>query len=141
MKTSARNTFQGTISKVTRGAVNSEVHLKTKAGGEIISIITNESVDTLGLKEGLPAYALVKASWIILGKDLDKVKLSTRNVLKGTVDSIHKGAVNSEVLLKLPGGDVLTCIVTEESAHTLNFHTGEQAFAAFKASSVILAVD
>lgn len=141
MKTSARNTFQGTISKVAKGAVNAEVHLKTKAGGEIVSIITNESVNRLGLKEGQPAYALVKASWILLGKELHKVKLSTRNVLCGTVEGIHQGAVNSEVLLKLPGGDILTCIITEESTHSLDLHAGEHACAAFKASSVILAID
>jgi molybdate transport system regulatory protein len=141
MKTSARNIFSGTISKVKIGAVNAEVYLKTAAGGEIISIITNESVDRLSLKEGQPAYALVKASWIILGKELHKVKLSARNILCGKVDAIHKGAVNSEVLLKLDGGDILTCIITEESLHALDLHQGEHLCAAFKASSVILAVD
>lgn len=141
MKTSARNTFAGTISKVTKGAVNSEVHLTTKNGGEIVSIITNASVDTLGLKEGLSAYALVKASWIILGKDLHQGKVSARNLLCGNVQAVHKGAVNSEVLLKLSTGDILTCIITEESAQSMTIHVGDHLCAAFKASSVILAVD
>ena len=141
MKTSARNTFSGTISKVTRGAVNAEVHLTTKNGGKIVSIITNESVASLDLKEGQAAYGLVKASWIILGKDLHQVKLSARNVLCGTVQAVHKGAVNTEVLLKLSGGDIVACIITEESAQGLGLHEGDHACAAFKASSVILAVD
>jgi molybdate transport system regulatory protein len=141
MKTSARNTFPGTISKIDKGAVNAEVHLKTAGGGEIVSIITNESVDRLGLKVGQRAYALVKASWIILGKELHTAKLSARNILCGTVDAVHNGAVNSEVIVKLAGGDVLTGIITEESSHALNLHEGEHVCAAFKASSVILAVD
>jgi molybdate transport system regulatory protein len=141
MKTSARNTFAGTISKVTKGAVNSEVHLTTNNGGEIVSIITNESVDSLGLKEGKAAYALVKASWIILGQDLHQGKVSARNLLCGTVQAVHKGAVNSEVLLKLSSGDILTCIITEESAQAMTIHAGDHLCAAFKASSVILAID
>jgi len=141
MKLSARNVLPGTVTKVTKGAVNAEVLLALKNGDKIVSIITNGSVDTLGLKEGKNASAIIKASWVILGKDLHSAKLSTRNILCGTVAKITKGAVNSEVSLKLNGGAILTAIITNESAHTLALKEGDHACAAIKASSVILGVE
>ncbi len=141
VKTSARNQFQGRIAAITKGAVNSEVTLKATGGAEIVAIITNESVERLGLAVGKPAYALVKATWIVIGKNLDQAKLSTRNVLCGTVETVHEGAVNAEVILKLTGGETLVGILTETSAHALGLAAGEPACAAFKASHVILAVD
>ena len=52
MRISARNILKGKIKKVVRGAVNSEVTLELPGGIEVVSIITNNSVDSLGLKEG-----------------------------------------------------------------------------------------
>lgn len=65
-KLSARNIIAGKVAKVIPGAVNAEVILDA-AGTEIVSVITLESVKKLGLKEGKDAYAIVKASNIILG--------------------------------------------------------------------------
>ncbi|NYF89695.1 TOBE domain-containing protein [Tunturiibacter empetritectus] len=141
MKTSARNMLAGTISRITKGGVNSEVLLETAGGNEVAAIITNGSVNAMGLKEGMKAYALVKASWIILGKELDKSRISTRNILCGVVESIHEGSVNDEVSIKLSGGELLTGVITDGSLHRLELQIGETVCAAFKASSVILAVD
>jgi molybdate transport system regulatory protein len=141
MKVSARNTFSGTIAKVTKGAVNAEVLLTLPGGDQMVAGITNGSVDALALKEGAPAVALVKASWVILGKGLDASKISTRNVFSGTISNIHVGAVNSEVEVKLAGGTIVTAIVTNGSVQRMQLAVGEQVSAAFKASSVILAVE
>jgi molybdate transport system regulatory protein len=141
MKVSARNTFPGTIANVTKGAVNAEVLLTTTGGDQIVAGITNGSVETLALKKGVPAVALVKASWVILGKGLDAAKISTRNLLSGTISNILAGAVNSEVDVKLPGGTILTAIVTNGSVQNMHLVGGEQVSAAFKASSVIIAVE
>jgi molybdate transport system regulatory protein len=103
------------------------VHLALKSGDKIVSIITNSSVDSLGLQAGKNAYAIIKASWPILGKDLHNVKLSSRNILCGTVAKITPGAINSEVSLKLNGGTILTAIITNESAHSLGFKEGDHA--------------
>ena len=69
MKLSARNILKGTVTKITRGAVNSEVTLRLEAGTEVVSIITNESVDSLGLKLGGSAYAVIKASSVMIAVD------------------------------------------------------------------------
>ena len=141
MKLSARNVFPGTVTKVTKGAVNSEVHLALKNGDKMVSIITNGSVDTLGLKENKSAWAIIKASWVILGQDLHSTKLSTRNILCGTVAKVTPGAVNTEISLKLKGDSMLTAIITNESTRSLGFKEGDHACAAIKASSVILGVE
>lgn len=118
-----------------RSAVNAEIELTLARGERIVAIITNTSVDALGLSVGRSAVALIKASWVILGKELGKARLSTRNILPGIVHAVQEGAVNSEVVLKLDGGTLLTAIVTNRSVRSLELQTGQEAFAAFKASS------
>ncbi len=69
MKISARNVLKGKVKKIIRGAVNSEVSLELPGGSEVVSIITNSSVDRLGLKEGKEAYAVIKASSVMISVD------------------------------------------------------------------------
>jgi molybdopterin-binding protein len=69
MKLSARNILKGKVVKVMRGAVNSEVTIELPGGTQLVSIITNTSVDNLGLKEGKEAYAIIKASNVLVGVD------------------------------------------------------------------------
>ena len=141
MKLSARNMLAGTVTRVAKGAVNAEVDLTLAGGEKIAAIITNDSVADLGLAEGKKAFAIIKSNWVILGKELHGAKLSTRNILCGTVARVAEGAVNSEIELKLPGGTLLTAIITNESCSSLGFRPGEHACAAFKASSVIIGTD
>lgn len=69
------------------------------------------------------------------------MKLSARNVLKGKVLKVTKGAVNSEVLLELPGGAQIVSIITNSSAENLKLAEGKEAYAMIKASNVMVAVD
>jgi molybdate transport system regulatory protein len=141
MKLSARNMLAGTVTRVAKGAVNAEIDLTLTGGEKIAAIITNNSAAALGLAEGKKAFAIVKSNWVIVGKDLHTVKMSTRNILCGTVARVVEGAVNSEVEMKLPGGSILTAIITNESTHDLGLKEGEHICAAFKASSVIIGVE
>jgi len=69
MKISARNSLKGVVKKVTIGAVNAEISIEIAPGVEITSIITKASAENLGFKEGSEAYAVVKASDVILATD------------------------------------------------------------------------
>ncbi len=69
MKISARNMLKGTVKKIITGAVNSEVIIETSGGETIVSIITKESVESLGLKEGKQVYAVIKASNVMVAVD------------------------------------------------------------------------
>ncbi len=69
------------------------------------------------------------------------MRISARNILKGKVDSITHGAVNSEVTVKLPGGNKIVSIITKTSAQELGLAKGKEVYAVIKASSVMIAVD
>ena len=67
MKLSARNVLPGTVTKVTKGAVNAEVDIRLKGGDTVVSIITMGSLKTLGIKKGKKVFAVVKASNVMVG--------------------------------------------------------------------------
>lgn len=69
MKLSARNVLSGTVVKIEAGAVNSEVTLELPGGARVVSMVTKASVETLGLAVGQPAYAVIKASNVMLAVD------------------------------------------------------------------------
>ncbi len=69
MKISARNQLKGKVVKIQKGAVNSVIVLDIGGGNRITSTITNAAVEELGLQEGLDAYALIKASNVMIGVD------------------------------------------------------------------------
>jgi len=140
MKTSARNQFLGTVKSIKLGAINSEVVMEIGGGDRLAAVITNESVEHLGLKVGSEAYALVKAPWVIVTTS-EGFKTSARNELHGTVVRCQEGAVNGEVIIELSGGKSVAAIVTNDSIKSLGLKEGAKACALIKASHVILAVN
>ena len=112
------------------------------AGGETLAaIVTHESVQNLGLRVGVEAIALVKASWVIVTPASGRrLQLSARNQLTGTVRRLLRGAVNTEVVIALKGGNSVAAIITNGAAKELRLAEGKRARAIFKASSVILGV-
>lgn len=140
MKVSARNVFQGKISAVSAGAVNAEVEITTNGGDKIVAIVTEGSVKSLGLTVGKAVSAYVKAPWVMLLAGAPDLRFSARNQLAGTVQSLTKGAVNSDVAIALAGGTVVHAVVTNEAVLELGLQVGVPATALFKASHVILGV-
>jgi molybdopterin-binding protein len=69
------------------------------------------------------------------------VKLSARNVLKGKVKSVNHGAVNSEVVIELTGGEEVVSVITKASAENLGLADGKEVYAVIKATSVMVAID
>lgn len=68
MKISARNMLKGTVVEVTKGATTA--HVKIDVGGTIVTAsITNASVDDLAIRVGQPAYAVIKASDVMIAVD------------------------------------------------------------------------
>lgn len=140
MKVSARNVFSGTISAITKGAVNAEVILSLKGGTQIAATVTNGAVESLGLAVGKDAYAIIKASSVIIGADLEGAKISARNIMSGTVTKIIEGPVNTEVDIEVGAGNTISAVITHGSSVKLGLAVGSKATAIFKASSVILGV-
>jgi molybdate transport system regulatory protein len=140
MKVSARNTFAGSVTAITKGAVNAEVTLSLKGGVPLTAVITNGAIDNLALKVGSEAYAIIKASSVIIGTDLHDAKVSARNVFCGTIAKIIEGPVNTEVDVEIGGGNTVSAVITHGSSVRLGLKVGGHACALFKASSVIIGV-
>ncbi len=140
MKISARNVFQGTISAIKLGSVNTEVDITLGGNDKIVAIVTNGSVESLGLTTGKAVTALIKASSILVMTDSSGIALSARNVLAGKVSKLSNGQVNSEVGITLSNGATVFATITHDAVEELGIKEGVSASAVFKASSVIIGV-
>ena len=69
------------------------------------------------------------------------MRISARNILKGKVKKVVPGAVNSEVVVELPGGAEIVSIITKSSARNLGLKKGKVVYAVVKASNVMIAVE
>ena len=69
MRISARNTLKGTITSIVKGPVNAEVVLDIGNGVLITSVITAHAVESLDLREGTQAYAVIKSSEVMIAVD------------------------------------------------------------------------
>ena len=68
------------------------------------------------------------------------MKLSARNILKGTIKEIKIGIVNNEIVIQLPGGDEITSVITQASSDRLGLEVGKPVSAVIKASNIMVAV-
>lgn len=69
------------------------------------------------------------------------MKISARNVLKGKVVSVEKGATTAHVKIEIAPGQVVTSAITNDSVDALKLTVGADAYAVVKASDVMVAVD
>jgi molybdopterin-binding protein len=69
MKISARNMLKGKVKQVKPGAINTEVTVELAGGNEIVSVITKTSAEQLGLAPGKEAYAVIKATNVMIAVD------------------------------------------------------------------------
>lgn len=140
MKVSTRNQFKGRATVLHIGQINADVSVDIGGGDQITALITSKSLESLGIRDGVDVYALVKASSVIVMAADTPLRLSTRNQLRGTVVKCQKGAINGEVVIQLVGGGTVTAITTNESIDGLELKEGGGAIAVFKSTSVILGV-
>lgn len=138
IRTSARNQFYGKVAKISKGSVISEIEIEIK-GERIVSVITNESVEDLGLTIGKEIYAIIKATWIIISKGLGET--SARNKIDATVSRIIKGEVSAEVSAETKSGLIVTSVITADSANNMDLKTGDEISLIFKAANVILGAE
>ena len=137
-KTSARNSFFGKIQTVQKGDIQTRVELITVGGHLITTIITNSSLDRLGLKKGMLITAEVKAPYVILQKTDDEIRCSADNIFNGTVERISKGEINTEYIVRISDGTEVCSIVTSESCRRLALEKGDNVWVLFNSFSVLL---
>ena len=69
------------------------------------------------------------------------MKVSARNILKGKITAVEKGATTSHVKIDIGGGTIVTASITNAAVDDLKLAVGKQAYAVVKASDVMVAVD
>lgn len=136
MQISARNQIIGKIIDINLGSVNAQITLELKSGKQLVSIITLSSVDNLGLNLNDEVIALIKSSNVLISTDTD-LKISARNTLRGKIENINKGDVNSEVTIDVDGDKVVT-VLTTSSLENLNLKVGLEVDAIIKASDIMI---
>ena len=141
MRTSARNQLRGRVVDTIAGPVNAEVTIEINRDIQLTATVTRESLVEMGLKKGRDAYALFKASSVILAPPNEGLRTSARNRLCGTVSHIQRGQVSSEVIIELEGEKHIAATITNDSEEQLGIHEGEAMCALIKSSHVILGVD
>jgi len=141
MKTSARNSFTGKVTAIRSGNILAEVEIATPSGLKVVSVITHDSLAALGISEGSPVTATVKAPWVILVKEDMKLKTSARNKYCGKIVKVNEGQISAEVIVELADGTKICALVTDESVKALDMKVGDDICALFKAFSVILNVE
>ncbi|WP_136799100.1 TOBE domain-containing protein [Desulfosediminicola ganghwensis] len=139
MTLSARNVWLGEVIEINQGAVNSVVDIRLKGGDRVSTVITERSVNRLGLGPLREVLVIVKAPNVLLGCDIDRKSISARNILTGKITSIIAGAINEEITIDLSGGSTVTSIITSASVTRLGLAVGKTCSAIIKASDVIVA--
>ena len=145
LKTSARNQVFGVVESIRKDSLNAIVELNLKSGDKLISQITLAGLESLGLRKGEEAYALIKANWICLEhpQPSKKGKAShkkTSNQLIGKIISIQKGENTAEVVIRLKGGNNLVSVLSLKSLRDLKLELGKAICVKFNASDVILGI-
>ena len=139
MKLSARNQFAGTVARVSEGAVNGIVTIDVN-GTPVSATISMTSIRELGLEPGKKAYAVIKATEVMVGLG-EHLTLSARNQFPGTVTSVQKGAVNSIVKLSVLDGNTISATISNAAVEELGLAEGVKALAVVKATSVMVGID
>ncbi|WP_432738314.1 TOBE domain-containing protein [Maridesulfovibrio sp. FT414] len=137
LKTSARNSFVGHVSKVLRDGVLADVEFTTAEGFTISSVITLESLYKLDLEPGVPVSATVKAPLVSVRPIRDGAS-SSRNCVSAIVTSIKRTEVLAEVSGESVGGAQMCALVTSWSIEEEGLKEGARVEFCFKALSVVL---
>lgn len=140
LRTTCRNQFSGVISAIEKGAANCIVAIKLAGEQTLLAVVSEEGRSWAKLKKGERVIALVKSSWVMLSVE-PGFKSSAQNQFQGTVLRIHKGKVNSEVVVDIGEHKSVVANITNAGVFELGLTEGAQVTAFFKASSVVVLVE
>ncbi len=140
-RTSARNTFFGRIESIRRGTIQSQVRLVTIDGFSIATVITNDSLERLGLRRGRMLTAEVKAPLVLLQAGEQQPACSADNLLRGRVVAVKPGPVTSECVVQVAEGVEVCAIISSARRNTLNLRQGMAVWVLFSCFAVVLQAD
>lgn len=137
VKISARNQLRAKVVKIQKGAVESELFLELGEGEELMAVITNDSLELLGIDVGTELYALFKANALTISKDLTLYK-SDMNRFVGKIIRINRDNFNCEVVMQLKGVNTLCSTMSIELFDDLGLQVGMEVVSFCKPKSIII---
>ncbi len=140
VKSSARNQLFGSVSAIQIGAVNAEIAVELKDGTSVVASLGLSALYSSQLRIGAQAMLMIDSSDISLVIDAQDWQWSARNCLPCRVIRIQQDDVNAEVVVQLPGGELLSVSITRQSADNMALAAGQSAWAVFKRNAPILGV-
>ncbi|ASM39608.1 TOBE domain-containing protein [Campylobacter sp. RM12327] len=137
MQISARNVFGGKVESIKNGNINSDVLVCLNGGAKISSTITTTSAQNLGLEVNKDVKVIIKSSSVMIANSKD-ITISARNIIKGKIINVIKDDISSEIQLDIGGGQILTAIITQNSAQKLELIEGKLVYGVIKSSEVMI---
>jgi molybdate transport system regulatory protein len=134
---SARNQLFGKIGDIKKSNVSAEISIVLKSGVVLVSTITNEATEELGLEVGDEVVAIIKASSVMLTTILD-LEASARNKLQGVITDVKKGAINSQVSIDIGDNDMVVSTITTGAVETLDLKVGTKVCALIKSNNILI---
>ncbi|RXJ86542.1 TOBE domain-containing protein [Arcobacter sp. CECT 8985] len=137
MQISARNQLAVKIIDIIEDNVNANIILQTKSKQKMISNISKNSVETLGLKKEDEIIAIFKSNNVMISIT-ELLGLSARNKLEGIIKSLNFSEVSCEVVLEISTHETITSVITNEAAKQLDLKVGQKVFAVIKSSDIMI---
>ena len=139
LTTSARNQFAGQIVHLQPGPVHVEVRVRLDDESEVVALVTRNSMESMGLAEGVEVYALFKAGSVVLAA-ADAPAFSFENRLCGVLGEWGEGDRYREAAVHLANEKTVTAVVGSGVVERMGLRPGLPVCAMFAASNVILAL-
>ena len=140
-KTSARNSFFGKISSITRDNVQTLVEMTTPGGHTVSTMITNASAERLDVRPGSLITAEIKATWLILEHCDRPGDSSAENRLTGEIVKVVSGKINTECTVRLADGTELCAVLSSDGFAALALTMGNPVRVLFNCYAVVLHTD
>ncbi len=140
-KTSARNMFHAKITAIEEGDIQSRISLATIDGHVIHTVITNDSLQRLGLQEEMLVAAEVKAPLVLLQSTEHKPASSADNILPGKIKTLNRGRINTECIVTVSDTTEICALVATSADWLKTADQDEKLWVLFSSYSVVIHLD
>ena len=125
------------LEEATIDKVNANIILRTKSNERLVSSISKNSVENLSLEVGKEVLAVFKSNSVMIA--CNELKgFSARNKIKGSISKLNFSEVSCEVSVLVNETDVITSVITSESAKELNLKIDQEIYAIIKSSDIMI---
>ncbi|MDT8377952.1 MAG: TOBE domain-containing protein [Desulfotignum sp.] len=140
-RTSARNSFFCKVTDIVTGDIQTRVEMVTMEGHPVVTVITNDSVQRLGLVPGKWIVAEVKAPMVMLQDGASGFKGSAENRFKGRVTRITRGKINTECIVRVSDTTQICAVMSSSGTWLSRIRQDDPVWAVFSCFSVVLHLD